>query len=283
MPASFSHYLYPLLGQFSNERELLWLDSITKNNPQLVMEAFVKAPRFLSKTIVHQPKEIKNLVPEVPGFQVDQWNLVRLSRVWFLDHLSNLPKDEFLQRIETLFDTAELNELVALFSALPLFPYPEIWLPKATDAVRSNMGFVFDAISLNNPYPSLYFSELAWNQLVLKTIFNGKPIELIYGLLQRRNSNLSNSILDFVKERWAAGRDVPPNVWQLVAPFVSETDLPIIERLFLSHKEEDKIAATLLCIESKLPFAIQLLIKYPNYKEECENGIWNWSNLKTII
>ena len=55
--------------------------------------------------------------------------------------------------IRDRFDTAEMNELVALYSALPVLAYPEQWLFRATDAVRSNMGVVYEAIALGNPYP----------------------------------------------------------------------------------------------------------------------------------
>lgn len=163
---------------------------------------------FYQKNISYDDKVKGNLIPYLPGYQVDGWNLIRLARVWLLLQIPQDPKEECIKNIETLFDTAELNELVALYSALPLLPYPWEWLSRATDAVRSNMGFVFDAISLLNPYPELYFPESAWNQLVLKTIFNGKPIHLIYGLDRRKNKELAISISDFIDERFAAGRKI---------------------------------------------------------------------------
>ncbi|TGL04742.1 hypothetical protein EHQ43_10630 [Leptospira bouyouniensis] len=275
-----SSILYSILRDQAKKDEILWLDSINKTDPKELLASFVKAPRHLGKSIIYQSNF--NLIPEIPGFHVDQWNLVRLSRVWFLTFLFALPKEEFIKKVETLFDTAELNELVALFSALPLLPYPEVWLAKATDAVRSNMGSVFDAIALNNPFPYHNFTELAWNQLVLKTIFNNKPIELVYGLSKRKNLNLSLSIIDFIKERWAAGREVPSNVWQLVVPFLSESEITLIESLFQSQREEDLIAASLVCHEMNHKGFQTLFTKYPKYEEDIQKGKWNWSNLATV-
>ncbi|PJZ89869.1 hypothetical protein CH369_15980 [Leptospira levettii] len=279
MLTSNSAYFYPLLEKHTTEAEMKWLDSIPKDNPNALMTAFVKAPRFLSKTIIQEELKDQNLIPNLPGFQVNHWNLVRLSRVWFLSFLVTLSKNELIEKIETLFDTAELNELVALFSSLSILPYPQVWLPRATDAVRSNMGFVFDAIALHNPFPYHEFPDIAWNQLVLKTIFNEKPIQMIYGLSQRNNQNLAISLISFVKERWSAGRDVPPEIWQLMVPYLSEGELYLVETLFKSRREEDVIAASLICSQSELKSFQLLLTKHPKFQEEIQNGKWDWSKL----
>lgn len=279
MHSQFSEHLLPLLQKITTESEWVWLQSISHMDTKELMTAFVKAPRFLSKTLIQFPSKSEILIPSTPGFQVKNWDLVRLSRVWFLSHFVSLPKDEFVKTIETLFDTAELNELIALYSALPLLPYPNLWLARATDAVRSNMGSVFDAIAISNPYPFHHFPELAWNQLVLKTIFNEKPISLIYGLGNRRNQELSLSIIDYAKERWAASRMVQFQVWYLVSPFLRTEDLSLVEKLLKSKHEEEVIAASLLLFESNHNEAKDLLRKYPKYEIEIQKGNLNWSNL----
>ncbi|VTP90775.1 EboA domain-containing protein [Sphingobacterium daejeonense] len=50
----------------------------------------------------------------------------------------------------------------------------------------------------------------AWNQLVLKSFFTGKEIKEIYGLYDRNNENLSNSIVDYIYERDSAKREINP-------------------------------------------------------------------------
>ncbi|TGL75646.1 EboA domain-containing protein [Leptospira jelokensis] len=279
MHSQFSEHFLPLLQKITTESEWEWIQSVSHLETKGLMTAFVKAPRFLSKTTIQNSVASENLIPSLPGFQVNGWDLVRLSRVWFLTHFASLTKDEFANIIDTLFDTAELNELIALYSALPLLPYPNLWLARAIDAVRSNMGSVFDAIAICNPYPFHHFPELAWNQLVLKTIFNEKPIFSIYGLGKRRNKELSLSIIDYAKERWAASRTVPFQVWYLVSPFLKKEEFSIIEKLLGSKHEGEVVAACLILFESNHNEAKDLLRKYPKYEIEIQNGNLNWSNL----
>ncbi|MCT8334863.1 EboA domain-containing protein [Leptospira sp. 85282-16] len=279
IPTNLTQFLFEQTTR--TERE--WLEEQTTKNDLDLMTAFVAAPRFLSKKIVSYDSKSKgNLIPNLIGFQVDGWNLVRLTRVWLLLHLTPEPKEQFVKNIETLFDTAELNELVALYSALPVLPYPREWLPRATDAVRSNMGFVFDSIALSNPYPELYFSELAWNQLVLKTIFNGKPIHWIYGLDRRKNKELANAISDFIEERFAAGRKLPLQIWRLVAPFVDESKHPKLISLLNSNLQIEREVAALVCFESKNLELLSLLSKYPDLELSIKNGELDWSKIESI-
>ena len=152
-----------------------------------------------------------------------------------------------------LFDTAEINEAVALHAALPALKNPIEFLLRATDAVRSNMGSVFESIAFENPYPSLYFSELAWNQMVLKCIFNDKAIHRIYGLENRANQALADTLSDFAHERWAAGRRVPSQVWRLVPQFMNENLQSDINKLAQSDNPRDVLAAELVNKEIAQP------------------------------
>ena len=79
--------------------------------------------------------------------------------------------------------------------------------------------FVFDAIALNNPYAAHFLSEEAWNQLVLKAIFMGRPLYKIYDLLERKNQKLALVLNDYIQERWSASRAVSPEVWQLMSGY----------------------------------------------------------------
>lgn len=213
-----------------------------------VLSAFVAAPRFTGKTVPPAGDDLFTDIEQLrPGFSVREWPADRLTRLWLLLGLPLDDRDGFVRSVETLFETAEMNELVALYASLPVLPYPEAWIFRATEAVRSNMGVVFDALALGNPYPSEQFSEPAWNQLVMKTIFNDKALGRIIGLAERRNAALSRILVDFAHERWAAGRHVPPRAWQVVAPFVDEAFLPDLERLFRSGRPEDRRAAALIC------------------------------------
>jgi hypothetical protein len=167
MSDKIQHKLQDLIILNTSQTESDWLIQKSSSSAMELMTAFVSAPRNLSKKIVQitaqQATELQELVPD---FSIQDWSLVRLVRVWLLTQLKSKDPEHFIKNIDTLFDTAELNELVALYSSLPLLSYPEQWLFRATDAVRSNMGFVFDAIALRNPYPAVYFYEPAWNKQI---------------------------------------------------------------------------------------------------------------------
>lgn len=232
--------IFESIQSLASTTELVWITDKIKTDSKGLSLAFVMAPRQIAKT----PVGI------IPGWNWQNSTLDQLVRVYLLIHLAE--KEDGKSRIETLFDTAEMNELVALYRALPVLPTPEIWLHRATDAVRSNMGPVFDAIAFANPYPRAYFSELAWNQLVLKCIFNDKPIHLIEGLDERANQALADTLADFAHERWAAGRRVPSQVWRLIRNFQTDTKEQDLKRLQESSDPNDRIAAELIQKNSPL-------------------------------
>ena len=281
MPDQINSLLWDILCDHITASEAEWLQEKGKMEPLELMTAFVAAPRFLAKRMVKPNVEHTLELNELlPGFSVEDWGIVRLSRVWLLGNLPTVDKESYCRHIETLFDTAEMNELVALYSALPVLEYPEKWLFRATDAVRSNMGVVFDAIALRNPFPSAHFTELAWNQLVLKAIFNDKPIHLIVGLEERVNENLAFTLSDFAHERWAAARTVPAQVWRLVSKFLNETLLSDMERLFASDFPADRQAAALTCHQTDYEPAKQLLSHYPELEKTVQNGKLTWTHLE---
>lgn len=232
--------LYKSIQSLASPAELTWIaDKINTDSKGLSL-AFVMVPRQVAKT----------RVGIIPGWNWQNSTLDQLVRVYLLTHLAE--KEDGKDRINTLFDTAEMNELVALYRALPVLKSPEIWLNRATDAVRSNIGPVFDAIAFGNPYPLKHFSELAWNQLVLKCIFNDKPIHLIEGLDERANQALADTLADFAHERWAAGRRVPSQVWRLIRNFQTDTKEQDLKRLQESADPNDRIAAELIQQNSPL-------------------------------
>jgi hypothetical protein len=247
--------IFEIITKNASEKELEWVDSKIKS-PASLSVAFVATPRFISKKLLQNLEVIEEIT-------LTNWSLDRLVRVFFLLILEEKTSEiDFRNSINTLFETAEINESVALYSALPFFKNPENWLLKATDAVRSNIGDVFDSLAFNNPYPSKYFPELAWNQLVLKCIFNDKSINNIIGLKDRFNQNLADTFIDFAHERWAAGREVPVEAWQIIEPFLEEKYIADIEHLFKSNSEKNQIAAYILCNNTQIPQLNSLLKKY---------------------
>jgi hypothetical protein len=270
-----------ILSQQLTQPECDWLKEKSAGSALDIMTAFVSAPRFLARnTVSPATEDALDLTEAYPGFSIQNWDTVRLSRVWLLTCLDSSVEEAYVRHIETLFDTAEMNELVALYSALPLLAYPKEWLFRATEAVRSNVGDVFDSLVIHNPYPAQYFSELAWNQLVLKTIFNDKPIHGIVGLEERANAKLALMLSDFAHERWAAGRSVAPEVWRLTPGFMNETLVEDMKVLFGSGNEYNRQAAALACFHSDHHAAQQLLNHYPELKKRIEQKELSWADLE---
>jgi hypothetical protein len=158
---------------------------------------------------------------------------------------------------------AEMNEQVALYSALPVLAYPEQWQRRCAEGIRSNIGMVLEAIMCNNPYPSETLEQAPWNQMVLKAFFTEKPIHQIIGLDERANKELAHILSNYAHERWAAHRSVPPMLWRCVAGFVDEEIFPDIERLASSQNEWEQKAALLVCRQSNYPAAKELLNSHP--------------------
>ncbi len=183
----------------------------------LFYRVFTALPRFVGKQPVIVPPDMVFAIERVrPGLSVAGWSRDRLARVWWL---LQLPADEetyYVQTISELFRAAELNELVALYSALPVLAWPERWQFLAQEGVRNNIADVQSALMLQNPYPAAYLDEAAWNQLVLKAFFTDKDVSQIVGLYERNNPALQQTLRDYVAERQAAGRFIPDGIRELL-------------------------------------------------------------------
>src|SRR4051794_20296762 len=198
---------------WAKERSLLLHSNATATQ---LNTAFTVASRKLGKkTIKVTTEQEKKIDTFLPGFSIHGWTTDRLSRVWLLINLNSADKDNYIRIIENIFKAAEMNELVALYSSLPFLAYPEAWKFRCTEGIRSNIGSVLEAIMYENPYPSKYLDEPAWNQMVLKAFFTEKSVERITGLDQRANERLASILFDYAHERWAAYRPVNPQLWRL--------------------------------------------------------------------
>jgi hypothetical protein len=146
------------------------------------------------------------------GWQPRLWGTDEAARVALLMATYHGDDRPFAARIDRLCTTAELTEHVAYLKGFAVFPAGRQLHDRAREGVRSSIGPVFEAVACHNPYPLDYFDEGAWNQMVVKCVFTGAPINSIVGLAQRRNPELLQMLRDLVAERRAAGRSVPDAV-----------------------------------------------------------------------
>ena len=240
--------------------------------------AFSAAPRFVGKNRLHTTDaDLEQAQQMKRGFDPSRWTTDQAARTLLLLSLPTDDADAFVKKIETLFGTADMGELVALYGSLPLLPYPERFRKRAAEGVRTNMGDVYEAVALDNPYPAGFMDEDQWNQLVLKTLFVSKPLYRIYGIDERSNPKLARMLTDYAHERWAAGRTVSPELWRPIGPFIDEKNMQDIRRLFSQPNEAEQEAAALACAQSSYGPARELLEAHPDLKQKVESGELNWS------
>ena len=252
------------------EASLAWLERqlMDLHAEKAFYLAFSTAPRFVKGALVLTANQLEQADQLRPGFNPEAWTAEQAARTLLLLHAPHQSPAEYTGILNRLFATADLSESVTLYAALPLLPYPETHVKRAAEGVRTTMTRVFDAIALHNPYPHDYLPTEAWNQLVLKAVFNARPLHQIYGLDQRRNAALARMLVDYAHERWAAGRTLTPEVWRLVGPYLTVNQLPDIERLLLSNDALENQAAALALVESDLPTAKMLLHQHANLKDK---------------
>src|SRR5690606_32982815 len=142
--------------------------------PHTLARVFTSVPRTIrtaDKTLRVTLEETVPSDPQQLPLLIKDWPLVRVVRVWVLMQIPPLEQGAYLSLLDRLFAYGEVEELAALYAALPIYPYPEAWIPRCTEGIRSNMAPVRQAILLNNHYPSRFLDNGAWNQLVLKAFF----------------------------------------------------------------------------------------------------------------
>jgi hypothetical protein len=237
-------------------------------------------PRKTGKNMVNvsagTEREIRGLRKDL---HIKGWTVDALSRVWLLMQLKPDDRERYIAAIENLFMNGEMGELVALYASIPLLAYPERWRKRCAEGIRSNIGQVLESIICNNPYPAEQLDEAAWNQLVLKAIFTGKPVLEITGLRERRNPNLAQSLLDYAHERWAAHRELNPLVWICVSPFIDSANFSDIQHVFHSEDSLERDAAAIACYESPYEPARKLVERDENLKRAIGSGEITWESV----
>ena len=147
-----------------------------------------------------------------PGWRPDLWATDEAARILILGASHRGDDPAFAARVDRLCTMAEVTEYIAYLKGFAIFPAPKLLYGRAREGVRSAITPVFAAIACHNPYPFDHFDEDAWNQMVVKCVFNGVPIETIVGLQERRNPEAVQMLRDLVAERRAAGRTLPDAV-----------------------------------------------------------------------
>ncbi len=274
-----------LIARLAGEKANGWLQQQARRREEEPGTAhfnmvFTAIPRFVPKTVVEPaPAEAEALQGIRKGFSPRGWTADRLARSWWLLHLDTTDSGAYLAQLESLFRSAEMNEQVALYGALPLLACGAELRPRAAEGIRTSMGPVFAAVAIDNPYPAEYLDEAAWNQMVLKAFFMDQPVDRIIGLDHRANATLARMLSDYAHERWAAGRAVNPLLWRPVGPFLDEKTLADMQRLFAAPDSSSREAAALACAASAYPAARELLDAHGDLAARIAGGALDWEQL----
>jgi len=258
-----------------------WLgEKLSSDDNTLINTAFAMMPRKTGKSNILISKDQISKIDHVkPGFTVENWTIDRLGRLCLLLHIDPKNQEQYIKTIENLFLAAEVSELVALYSFLPILAYPELWKLRCAEGIRSNIGLVLEAIMYHNSYPEKYLDEKAWNQLILKAFFTDKDIIRIPGIDERANAELALTLTDYAHERWAAKRKINPFLWRFTSKFLDESLLDDLKKVLFEGSLREMQAAALTLVQSGSASALELLKTYPELLSAITNNELNWSSL----
>jgi hypothetical protein len=165
------------------------------------------------------------------GWDPVRWSIDQAVRTRLVLALPSSDAKAWLTTLDQLFAAAGLEELVALYQALPLLPHPELLAPRIAEGVRSNMKPVFNSVALDNPITGERLDQDAWNQTVLKALFIASPVARMVGAERRANPVLAQMLIDYARERIAAKRPVPVDLWDAARPGCNESQRVELNRL----------------------------------------------------
>jgi hypothetical protein len=252
----------------------------SERGDQSLYIAFGQMPRRLGKDLLKlSTAELAAADACIAGWSPDTWSLVDAGRILLLSTLPGRDPD-FAPRFRSLCQTAEVTEAISLYRGLFLYREPAALEPLVGEGLRGNMRSVFEAIAHHNPYPRRHFDTHRWNHMVLKALFIGSRLAPIQGLDERANDELARIMRDFAHERWAAGREVPYEIWRCVGPFAHGELLLDLERVLTSGTPIARRAAALALSASPDPAAAELLRRAPSLATDIASGALAWAMLK---
>lgn len=184
---------------------------------------------------------------------IQSWQWPSFARLYLLLLFAskNTP-ESFIKLYDALFNASDVQESITLIQSLAFLPHSESLVHKAREAARSNITSLFCAVAHNSDYAFKTFDETGWNQLILKAAFLAVPIVSIHGLRERNNEHLVTMLCDYARERQAASRVVPWDLWCCVAWAADSDDkIQYLKDQFDKGDPKTKAAIALGLIENK--------------------------------
>lgn len=278
-----SKELVKVLHHHMDAKILQWMeekiDAISSNrsSKDLYLTYSLMAAKINTVEAVNMPFGTNNVIQYL---KAQNANLLQIGRVYLLIRVLEADEEFFFKKVENIIQVSDTGELVTFLKFLILMPNSGNYKNVAVEALRTNIATIFDAISLKNPYPSMFFNDQQWNQMYLKAAFMERDLSLIMDIDNRANKDLARIISDYAHERWAASRKVDPYFWRPVGKFLNEALLDDMKRLLQSGNEKENMVAALTCSISENPQAKELLDNCPDMKSKIESGLISWNNIK---
>ena len=247
--------LYPidvnLIKTQLNHDENLWLADalVTLKNSQDPIND------ILNLSVVVKRK----ITSELSGFPpLTQCDSAEIIRIFLLNYLFQCHRSlNISATLKDYYQAADSSEKCALLKGLTLLDPQGEAVNVAVNAARCNSMVEFSALALNNPYASLHFAELNFNQLVLKTLFNGLDIYHLVDLEKRLNANLANMCFSYAVEQALAHRVPPASLWTAITfeqlNEQSQNEYHTYASHFYHTDKAHQLSLTTLITNKKLP------------------------------
>ena len=214
-----------------------------------------------------------------PYWDPSDWSIDQAARLAFVLASQTRDSAAFKARLETLFNTADVWELIAFYRGLPLYPNAVQHVARAREGTRSAMQPIFEAVAHRNPFPMEQFDENAWNHMVLKALFIGSKLAPILGLDERANPRLMRMLCDYAHERWAAQRPVAAELWRCVGPHADAKAVEDLARVLATGAALERQAAALALSAARHPDAERHMREVPDLNDAVRAQRVTWTDI----
>src|SRR5690606_24553450 len=111
---------------------------IENPQPNTLARVFTTVPRMTRSTGYDLRITLEQQTTEADEMRlaVKNWPFVRLVRVWILLNLPALDQPTYVSLLDRLFNYGEMEELAALYAALPIYHYPSAWKLRCIEGIR---------------------------------------------------------------------------------------------------------------------------------------------------
>ncbi len=174
---------------------------------------YTAASKRLGKRALQLDSAEKRRLAELDRLSnIDHWGADEAGRAVILLSSADRSLPEYASLVHRCYELGDSREQQSWLRGLGVLPHGGLFLSTAVDSCRTNIVPLFEAIACENPYPSIYFPDLNFNQMILKCLFNRIAISRVIGLPSRLNPELQRMADHYASELKAAGRQVPADI-----------------------------------------------------------------------